>query len=194
MNIESIEPVIKKASGWVIVWGIVTFVCGILAMVLPLTFSFGIALIIGCLVLVAGIAHLFFAFQTRSIDGFLWQILVSVLYGVAAICLLVNPLLSVLSVTLFLAIFLLLEGIFELVLYFSLKRFRHSVWVLFDGIGTLILGILMIRQWPPATPEIIGTLIGISLMLSATSRTIFLLAVRALSPAEAGKNIRSNVF
>jgi uncharacterized membrane protein HdeD (DUF308 family) len=186
MNIDSIEPVIKKASGWVIVWGIVTFVCGILAIVLPLTFSFGIALIIGCLVLVAGIAHLFFAFQTRSIDGFLWQILVSLLYGVAAICLLVNPLLSVLSVTLFLAIFLLLEGIFELVLYFSLRRFRHSVWVLFDGIGTLILGILMIRQWPPATPEIIGTLIGISLMLSATSRTIFLLAVRALGPAKAG--------
>jgi len=29
----------------VIVWGIVTFVCGILAMILPLTFSFGIALI-----------------------------------------------------------------------------------------------------------------------------------------------------
>jgi uncharacterized membrane protein HdeD (DUF308 family) len=186
MNIESIEPVIKKASGWVIVWGIVTFVCGILAILLPLTFSFGIALIIGCLVLVAGIAHLFFAFQTRTIDGFLWQILVSVLYGVAAICLLVNPLLSVLSVTLFLAIFLLLEGIFELVLYFSLRRFRHSVWVLFDGIGTLILGILMIRQWPPASPEIIGTLIGVSLMLSATSRTIFLLAVRALGPAEAG--------
>ena len=186
MNIESIASIVRKASGWVIVWGIVTFVCGILAIVLPLTFSFGIALIIGCLVLVAGIAHLFFAFQTRTIDGFLWQILVSVLYGVAAICLLVNPLLSVLSVTLFLAIFLLLEGIFELVLYFCLRRFRHSVWVLFDGIGTLILGILMIRQWPPASPEIIGTLIGISLMLSAISRVIFLLAVRALSPAEAG--------
>jgi uncharacterized membrane protein HdeD (DUF308 family) len=190
MNIELIELVIKKASRWVIVWGVVTFVCGILAIVLPLTFSFGIALIIGCLVLVAGIAHLFFAFQTRSIDGFLWQILVSVLYGVAAICLLVNPLLSVLSVTLFLAIFLLLEGVFELVLYFSLRRFRHSVWVLFDGIGTLILGILMIRQWPPATPEIIGTLIGVSLMLSATSRTIFLLAVRALSPAKAGQKYK----
>jgi uncharacterized membrane protein HdeD (DUF308 family) len=185
MNIESIEPVIKKASRWVIVWSIVTFVCGILAMILPLTFSFGIALIIGCLVLVAGIAHFVFAFQTRSIDGFLWQLLVSVLYGVAAICLLVNPLLGVLSLTLFLAIFLFLEGILELVLYFCLRRFQHSIWVLVDGFGTLILGILMLRQWPPATPEIIGLLIGISLMLSAISRVIFLLAAHALNPAEA---------
>jgi uncharacterized membrane protein HdeD (DUF308 family) len=185
MNIESIAQVIKKASAWVIIWGIVTFVYGVLAIILPLTFSFGIALIIGCLVLVAAVAHLFFAFETRNVDGFLWQILVSVLYGVAAICLLVNPLLSVLSLTLILAILLLLEGILELALYFCLRRFRHSLWMLIDGIGTLILGFLMIRQWPPATPEIIGALIGISLMLSAVSRVVLSLAVRTLNPAPA---------
>ena len=183
MNVESVIPVIKKASAWVIIWGIVTFVCGILAIILPLTFSFGIALIIGCLVLVAAIAHLFFAFETRSVDGFLWQMLVSVLYGVAAICLLVNPLLSVLTLSLILAILLLVEGILEFALYFVLRRFRHSTWVLIDGIGTLILGILMVSQWPPATPEIIGVLIGISLMLSAVSRVVLSLAVRTLNPA-----------
>jgi uncharacterized membrane protein HdeD (DUF308 family) len=97
----------------------------------------------------------------------------------------VNPLLSVLSLTLILAILLLLEGILELALYFVLRRFRHSAWVLIDGIGTLILGILMLRQWPPATPEIIGALIGISLMLSAVSRVVLSLAVRTLNPAPA---------
>jgi len=182
MNIESVVPVIKKASAWVIIWGIVTFVCGVLAIILPLTFSFGIALAIGCLILTAGIAHLFFAFDTRSVGGFLWQILVSALYVMAAICLLVNPLLSVLSLAFILAIFLLLEGTLELTLYFRLRRFRHSVWLLVDGIGTLILGILMISQWPPASPEIIGALIGISLMLSAVSRLIFTMAIRALNP------------
>lgn len=183
MNVDSVIPVIKKASAWVIIWGMLTFVCGILAIILPMTFSFGIALIIGCLVLVAAIAHLFFALETRSVDGFLWQMLVSVLYGVAAICLLVNPLLSVLSLTLILAILLLLEGILELALYLVLRRFRHSVWVLINGIGTLVLGILMVRQWPPATPEIIGALIGISLMLSAVSRVVLSLTVRTLNPA-----------
>jgi uncharacterized membrane protein HdeD (DUF308 family) len=182
MNIESVVPVIKKASAWVIIWGIVTFVCGVLAIILPLTFSFGIALAIGCLILTAGIAHLFFAFDTRSVGGFLWQILLSALYVMAAICLLVNPLLSVFSLAFILAIFLLLEGILEFALYFCLRRFRHSVWLLVDGIGTLILGILMISQWPPASPEIIGALIGISLMLSAVSRLIFTMAIRALNP------------
>jgi uncharacterized membrane protein HdeD (DUF308 family) len=185
MNVELIVAAIKKASRWVIISGIVIFVCGILAMILPLTFAGGLAVIIGCLVLVAGIAHFVFAFDTHSVGGFLWQMLVGCLYELAAICLLVNPLFGVLSLTLILPIFLLLEGILELVLYFRLRRFRHSVWVLMDGIGTLILGILIVSRWPPDSPEIIGTLIGISLMLSATSRVIFSLAIRALNPAPA---------
>ncbi len=85
MNIESIAPSIKKVSPWLILWSTVTFICGILAIILPLTISFGIALIIGCLILAAGIGHLFYAFQARSVDGFLWQILLSLLYAMAAI-------------------------------------------------------------------------------------------------------------
>jgi uncharacterized membrane protein HdeD (DUF308 family) len=185
MKVESIAPVVRKASGWLILWSAVVFVCGILAVILPLTFSFAIGVVIGCLVLVAGIAHLVFAIQARSTEGFLWQVLVSLLYVIAAVCLLVNPLLSVLSLSLLLAIFLLLEGILELVLYFRLRRSRHSVWLVMDGVGTLILGILMIRQWPPDSPEKIGALIGISLMLSAFSRLMFLLALRALKAAPA---------
>lgn len=183
MNIESIAPTIKRASPWLIVWSTITFVCGILAIILPVEFSLGIALIIGCLILVAGIAHLLFAFQTRNIGGFLWQILLSGLYLIAAICLLANPLFGAFSLALILAIFLLLEGILEFVLYFSLRRFRHSAWLLVDGICTLILGILLLSRWPPASPEIIGALIGISLMLSAVSRLILSLAIRAVSPA-----------
>jgi short repeat uncharacterized protein DUF308 len=69
MNSGSIAPAIKKASRWLIVCSTVTFVCGILAIILRLTFSFGIALIISCLILVAGIARLVFAFHTRNVGG-----------------------------------------------------------------------------------------------------------------------------
>jgi len=191
MSLESIAPTIKTASMWLILWSAIIFVCGILAIILPLTFSFGIAVIIGCLVLVAGIAHLVFAFHARSVGGFLWQILVSALYEMGAICLLANPLLGLFSLTLFLAIFLLLEGILELILYFRLRRFPHSVWVLIDGIGTLILGIFLVRQWPPATPEVIGILVGASLMLSAVSRIVLSLAVRTLGLVPHGLTVSS---
>jgi uncharacterized membrane protein HdeD (DUF308 family) len=185
MNIETIGPTISKASTWLMVWSSVVFACGILAIVLPLTFSFAIAVVIGFLVLVAGIAHFIFAFQTRGLGGFLGHILLCAIYEIAAVCLLANPLLSVISLSLIVAVFLILEGILELALYFRMKRFRHSIWVLIDGIGTVILGIFLVRQWPPATPEVVGALIGTSLMLSALSRIILSLTVRTLRPAYA---------
>lgn len=185
MNVDSIAPALKKASVWVIIWSAAVFICGILAMILPLTFAFGIAVVIGCLLLTGGIAHFVFAFQTRDLGGFLWHMLLGALYGIAAICLLANPLLSIVSLTLVLAVFLFIEGVLELALYFRLRQVRHSSWLLIDGIGTLVLGILMIGQWPPASPDVIGALVGISLMLSAVSRIVLSLAIRALGPAPA---------
>jgi len=185
MSADLSVEVFQKYSKWSLIASVVIFVCGILAIVLPLTFSFGITIIIGSVVLVAGIAHLVFAFHTRDIGGFLWHILLFALYEMAAICLLANPLLGLFSLVLLLAILLLLEGILQLGLYFRLRRLRHSIWLLIDGIGTLVLGILIARQWPPASQEIIGALIGISLILTAVSRTILWLTVRGLGPGAA---------
>ena len=71
VNVKSIAPAIKKGSAWVIIWSIIVFVCGILAMILPLTFAWGIALVIGGVLLIGGIGHFVFAFQTQGLGGFL---------------------------------------------------------------------------------------------------------------------------
>ena len=98
---------------------------------------------------------------------------------------LMNPLLGVLSVTLLLAVFLLVEGILELVLYFRIRQVRNAGWVLFDGIVTLILGILIWTHWPSSAVWVIGTLVGISLIFSGISRFMLAMAVRNISPASA---------
>jgi uncharacterized membrane protein HdeD (DUF308 family) len=175
----------QKYVKWSLIASLLVFVCGILAIILPLTFSLGIAVFLGCVVLVAGLAHAVFAFQTQHMGGFLGHILLFALYELAAICLLANPLLSIFSLAIMLAVFLILEGILELALYFRLRRFRHSSWVLADGVGTLILGILIFSQWPSISIDTIGALIGISLALTAVSRVFLSLAVRGLRPISA---------
>ena len=166
-------------------WGILMFVCGILAISLPLASSIGIVILLAWLILFVGISHLIFAFHSHSVGGFLWQVLVALIYGAAAIYMLMNPLLGVLSLTLLLAIFLLVEGILELVLYFRIRRVRHGGWVLFDGIVTLILGILIWAHWPSSAVWVIGTLVGISLIFSGISRFMLSLAVRNIGSASA---------
>jgi uncharacterized membrane protein HdeD (DUF308 family) len=185
MNAETAVGTATKGSGWSMLWGILMFVCGILAISLPLASSIGIVIVLAWLILFAGIAHLFFAFHSHSVGAVLWQVLLAMVYGIAGIYMLMHPLLGVLSLTLLLAVFLLVEGILEITLYFRIRRVRHAGWVLFDGIVTLILGVFIWAQWPSSSVWVIGTLVGISLIFSGISRFMLSLAVRHLSAASA---------
>ena len=165
------------------VWGILMCLCGILAISLPLATSIGVVILLAWLILFAGVAHLIFAFPSHGIGAVLWQVLLAIVYGVAGIYMLINPLLGVVSLTLVLAIFLLFEGILELTLYFRIREVANAGWVLFDGIITLILGILIWTQWPSSSLWLIGTLVGISLIFSGISRFMLSLAMRSASAA-----------
>src|SRR5260370_8073379 len=132
MNAETTVGVVRKASGWSMLWGILMFICGILAISLPLASSIGIVIVLAWLILFAGISHLIFAFQSHSLGGFLWQVLLAVVYGIAGIYMLMNPLLGLLSLTLVLAVFLLFECIFHSPLYFSFPPVRHPCRVMFS--------------------------------------------------------------
>jgi uncharacterized membrane protein HdeD (DUF308 family) len=85
--------------------------------------------VLAWLILFAAICHLIFAVQSHGIDGVLWQVLLALVYGIAGIYMLMNPLLGVVSLTLVLAVFLLFEGILEIALYFRIRRVRHAGWV-----------------------------------------------------------------
>ena len=185
MNTNTPATAFGKASAWSIIWGILMFICGLIAIALPLISSIGIVILLAWVILFAGLSHLVFAFHSRGVGSVLWQILLAVLYVVAGIYLLIHPVLGVVSLTLVLAVFLVLEGIVEIALYFGLRGVQHSGWVLLDGIITLILGILIWRQWPSSSVWVIGTLIGISLIFSGISRVMLSLAVRHAAPAAA---------
>ena len=183
MKEETLVGGLKKAAGWSMVCAILMFVCGILAISLPLASSIGIVMLLSWLILFAGMSHLVFAFQSHNAGGFIWKILLAVLYIAAGIYMLMHPLLGVVTLTLILGIFFLLEGIVEIAFYFFMHGFRNSGWVLFDGIVSLILGAMIWRQWPSSSVWVIGTLVGISLMFIGLSRFMLSMAVRRMIPS-----------
>jgi uncharacterized membrane protein HdeD (DUF308 family) len=84
------------------------------------------------------------------------------------------------SLTLVLALYLFAEGVLELIMGFRLRPMPGSGWLLFDGIVTLVLGILIWRSWPSSTEWVIGTLVGISMLFSGTARLSLSLAARRM--------------
>jgi uncharacterized membrane protein HdeD (DUF308 family) len=93
-------------------------------------------------------------------------------------CLLVNPLLGVVLLTLVIGVVLIAEGMVEIVLFFILRDYQHVVGIMIDGLITLVLGILVCAHWPPATLDVVTYLVGIGFILSGISRLLLGIAIR----------------
>ena len=167
------------------IWGILMLICGFLAITIPLASGIGVAIVIGWVLLISGVWHLLFGFRSGSgVGGFLWQLLLAIVYGAAGLMLLLYPLAGLAWLTLVLATFLMIEAALELVLYFNIRHRAGSGWVLVDAIITLLLGILIWARWPVSSGWAIGTLIGVSLIFSGISR-LMLSSATSRAPATA---------
>jgi uncharacterized membrane protein HdeD (DUF308 family) len=72
--------------------------------------------------------------------------------------------------TLVLAVILFAEGMMQILAYFSLRALPGSGWILFDGIVTLLLGMMILFSWPSGSAWAIGTLVGINFLFSGVTR------------------------
>ncbi len=182
-EISDIRPQLRKAAGWSIALGVLMVIAGAFAITLPLSTGLAIAIWLGWIYTFVAILNLVYAWQSRDEGTFIFilKLLVALLYLGAGIFLLANPLKGVLTLTLILGIFLLVEGTFELILAFKLRSLSPNwAWVLGHGAVTLILGILIWSKWPSNSAWVLGLLVGINLISSGISRIMLSLATRLL--------------
>jgi len=133
---------------------------------------------IAWLIVLAGVVHLILAFHAHGAGSLIWKLLVGLAYLFFGGYLIMHPVLGVASLTLVLASLFLIEGILNIVLFFKMRSVAGSSWVLVDGIITLLLGLMIYMQWPSSSAWAIGTLVGVSMIISGVTRAMLLLAVR----------------
>jgi len=149
-----------------------------LAVASPMVAAVAVNVLIAWLIVFAGVVHLVVAFHTREAGSIIWRLLVGLAYMCFGGYLIARPVAGVASLTLLLASLFLLEGIFNIVLFFRAPSTLRSSWMLLDGIVTLLLGLLIYLQWPSSSAWAIGTLVGVSLIFSGVTRVMVSLAVR----------------
>jgi uncharacterized membrane protein HdeD (DUF308 family) len=168
---------VRKASTVSVLWGVLLIVFGMVAVGLPLLAAVAVSALVAWLIVLAGIVHLMLAFRAHGAGSRIWKLLVGIAYVCFGGYLIVHPLLGVASLTLLLASLFLIEGILDIVLYVKMRPVKGSAWVLIDGIVTLLLGLLIYMQWPSSSGWVIGTLVGISMIISGAARVAMSLAV-----------------
>jgi uncharacterized membrane protein HdeD (DUF308 family) len=177
-------------SGRSITWAVLLIVFGCLAIALPLGTSLGVVIIVAWLITLSGGFQFIHAFQSNGAGSIAWKLLVAVLYLIVGLYFVTHPLMGLASFTLALAFFFLAEGVFDIIAFFQSPRTSGSTWILLDGIVTLILGALVWKHWPSSSAWVIGTLVGISMIMTGTTRLMISLAVRRLRQGREGSESR----
>jgi len=178
---EAVLSGMKRASGWSIALGILMIIVGIIAMLAPWESGLVITLVVGWCAIFNGFAQIVYAFRTHGGWHVLLEVILGIIYIIAGIYLLVHPGAGLLALTLILASFLLIYGIFALVLAFRMKPHNGWGWVLFDAIVTILLGVLIWFHWPWNSAWVVGTLFGISIFVSGITRLMMSLAIRRIA-------------
>jgi len=176
----SLSTTVRKSLGWSVAISIFMILAGLLAITIPPIAGIAITVFVGWLLVVSGIFHLVYAWHIRSKGSLAWELIVGLVYLLAGIFLLLHPVAGLATLTLALAIYLLFEGVLEFVLAFRLRPHPGWGWLLFDGVITLILAVMIWRTWPFSASWALGTLVGISMLFSGTSRLMLSSAARRM--------------
>ena len=172
--------IFRHVTGLSIGLAVLMIVLGFTALLKPFAAGIGISIFIAWIIVFSGVVHIFYAFAARSVGSFLWRTLIGVAYILGGMYLLKNPSIALASFTLVLAAILIAEGVFQVITFFQLRVVPGSSWILLDGILTLILGGLIAYPWPGSSLWAIGTLIGVNLIISGSTRLMYSMGARSL--------------
>ena len=165
----------------VLVQGIVMMVLGFLAVAEPNVATIAVGIFVGWLFFIGGIFRAVSVWQSRGMPGFAWSLLTALLAIVLGLILIFRPLAGVLTLTMVLIAFFILEGITAIVLAVQHREHLRSWgWVLFSGIVDLLLAFLIWDGWPSSADWAIGLLVGINMLFFGLSLVMTALAARLM--------------
>jgi uncharacterized membrane protein HdeD (DUF308 family) len=175
---------LQRHWGWLLFLGILLFFMGSIGLGMEVMLTLVSMYFIAALLLVSGLSHVVDGFKYKHLQGALWQLLIALLYLLAGIVVLYDPLLASTLITAFLAWVFIIIGFSRVFLAFHLKNTLGWGWVLFSGITSLILGILILIQWPLSSLWVIGMFISIDLLIIGWTYIFMAIALRCAKKEE----------
>jgi uncharacterized membrane protein HdeD (DUF308 family) len=160
---------LRAKWGWIVALGIIYVIVGLVALGSVVTATAASVLVVGIMMVVAGITEVFNAFQIRTWGKFALWLLLGALYIFAGIITFQNPLLAAVLLTFMLGVALVISGVMRLIIAFSMKESTPWAWVALSGAITIILGLVILARWPVSSVYVLGLFLGIDLVIAGAS-------------------------
>ena len=185
----SIEPTgnelrARPAGGiWFVVLGAVWIILGLAVLAEPWYATFALVLVAGIFLLVGGAIHTIQAFMVRGWRGFLFHLLEGLLCILVGVMLIADPVKGAIGLTLLIGIFLLIGGVVRCILAVMVRGAPVWLWLLLDGVIEILLGFIILSNWPGSAEWVIGLFLGIRMLFTGASMLALGLVPRGAAPA-----------
>ncbi len=174
---------LEKNWGWLLLFGLISIVLGTAGLGMTFMLTEVSVVFFGVLLVIGGVFQLLDAFKCRGWKGIAWHVLIALLYVGAGLLMVLHPVLASLSLTLFIAYILIAVGILRAIMAFQLRPSKGWWWALLSGVVSVVLGGLILMEWPQSGLWIIGLFIAIELIFNGWSYVFVALAARAAAKA-----------
>jgi len=172
----AVDP--QRVARWVTALGVVMIIAGVLAVLAPGPAALATSLFFAAMFLVGGGAEIAHAIATRTHEGFGWKLLSGIAMAGLGLLFAVFPVAGIASLAIVVGGLLLANGVASVMLALRVKPKRGWGWVLFDGVLSIVLAIMIAAGWPASSIAVIGLLTGFALISAGVWRIMLARALR----------------
>ena len=177
---------LREKWGWMVAFGALLALAGFVALGSVALSTLATVVVVGVSMIASGVVETIYAFAMRSWKKFFLWLLIGLLYIVGGVSVVQNPLLAAGFLTLLLGAGLTASGLLRMFLAFQLPKQAPWVFVALSGLLTLLLGGMILAQWPASSLWVLGTFLGVDLVFAGASWMGYGLSLKRAQDARHG--------
>lgn len=149
--------------------GILIAALGFIAIIAPYATGLSLSILLGAILVIGGLTYVARAFSATGWAGFVFEVLLGIVYTLGGVALLSNPVLGLATLTVLLVGFFVADGVVEIIMAVRLRSVQYWYTLLASGVISLLLAGLIWVEFPSSARWAVGLLFGVSLLSTGIS-------------------------
>ena len=187
---EAMRETVRRHSIWYLVQGALMVLGGVLALVYPIVSSVAVVLFLGWILILSGVVQGFSLIGAKDVPHFWLQLVSVVLSVIVGVLFIRHPGESLLTLTLLLIVFFMVEGVSKLIFALTIRPFPNWGWVLASGVIGILLSFYLWANLPVTAIWLLGVLIGIQLICEGAALGYLAWQVRQTIRVNLGSSVQ----
>jgi uncharacterized membrane protein HdeD (DUF308 family) len=169
---KRIQAILKQKQihwGWLLTGGILAILGGIVALGSPFLVGVKVSFLVGWLMIASGFYYFLYTIESRHEGKTLRNALMTALYFASGIFMVMNPVVSLFTLTVLVGCLFFAEGLNSLSLLVSQAGKSRRIWLAISSVFEIGLGVYVLTGISSASLWIVGTVWGVHMIVLGMS-------------------------